>query len=916
MFLGPDKIRVKQKYIRRSNSGASYQKAVCMLLTIGCLLFSAVCRTEAAISRIDVEGLSSATREEFLDLLDLKEGTALDPQSVRRGIKRAFIKGSFEDIKVIEDDNDKTHVTVFVREKDFIKEISITGNEDISGHKIREIFLLKEGRIMRYDLLDEAVNSLKEYLAKMGFPEARVSASVTKSSTPYSAAIKLMIAEGRPLLINNLFVHGTDLTGLPDITGLIDVGRGDVYDQFAVSKEVGNIIKHYKGLGYLNPEVSCSWHNGTLELLVKEGRKLTIIFKGNEVFDSTELMREMPFLEAGDIRDDLIEDASKRVRSLYNKKGYLSAQASVIRADKGAEPDNTATLHFYIYEGSLFTVGRIDIAGISLSQKTLKEMISLKEHRVYNPEILPYDMDILKEFYLALGYLGAEVLEPEVTVTANVVDIKITIKEGARTFLDSIEINGARIIPEEVIRKAIALHKGAPYNEVDIADARYRLMERYLERGFMDIEVNIKRGLDVNRAGIIFEINEGAQTLFGKTIISGNESTKTKVLTRELTHKEARPFNYSLLTKERQKLYKLGLFTEVTIEPLEKYEGHRDVLLKVVEGNAGAVEVGAGYGDYEKYRGYLDISYKNLFGVNRYGSLRTEVSSLERRYMINYHEPWFLDTRIPFRVFLLREEKTEKNIDTKEISYRLRRHSITAGFEKRLSNEFKGELYYEFSLVSTFDVKPDVILTREDTGTIAISGIRPGIIYDTRDNPFDPRRGVLAGVTLKVASNYLFSETDFAKVVFNFNYYKELSRDFVMAFSFRGGSSQGFGSTRELPLVERFFLGGRNTVRGYAQDSLGPKGPDGTPTGGNAFLMTNLELRAAVGKNVGVVAFLDGGNVWVNTSDMRLSFKYTAGAGLRYSTPVGPLRIDYGRKLRRDEGESGGELHFSIGHAF
>lgn len=285
MLLGPDKIRVKQKYIRRSNSGASYQKAVCMLLTIGCLLFSAVCRTEAAISRIDVEGLSSATREEFLDLLDLKEGTALDPQSVRRGIKRAFIKGSFEDIKVIEDDNDKTHVTVFVREKDFIKEISITGNEYISGHKIREIFLLKEGRIMRYDLLDEAVNSLKEYLVKMGFSEAKVSASVNKTATPYLVALNLVMAEGRPLLINNLFVHGTDLTGLPDITGLIDVGRGDVYDQFAVSKEVGNIIKHYKRLGYLNSEVSYSWHNGTLELLVKEGRKLTVIFKGNEVFD-------------------------------------------------------------------------------------------------------------------------------------------------------------------------------------------------------------------------------------------------------------------------------------------------------------------------------------------------------------------------------------------------------------------------------------------------------------------------------------------------------------------------------------------------------------------------------------------------------------------------------------------------------
>lgn len=883
------------------------------LVTAWCLLFTAVCRTEAAINRIEVEGLSSVTREELLYLLDLKEGAALNPQSLRSGIKRAFIKGNFEDIKVVEDDEDKTRVTVFVLEKDFIKNISISGNEHLSGPKIKERFLLKEGLVMRYDLLDGAVNSLKEYLVNMGFPEVKVSAVVSKTSTPYSVSLKLRIDEGRPLIINNLFVQGA---ALPDITGQIEVGRGDVYDRFAVAREVENIVNHYKGLGYLNPEVSYSYHNGTLDLLIKEGRKLAVIFKGNEIFDAAELMREMPFFEAGELRDDLMEDASRRIRSLYRKRGYFSAQASVIKADNGAELDNTSTLHFYIYEGNLFKVGSIDIAGSSLSQRNLKEMLSLREHKAYNPETLPYDLDILKEFYLALGYLGAEVLEPEVTVKGNVVDIKITIKEGPQTLIEGIEINGAKTIPAEVLKKAIALPEGSPYNEVDLADARYRVMERYLERGFMDVEVHLKRELDAKRAKITFEINEGTQVFFGKTIISGNERTKTKVLTREFFHTEGMPFNYSLLIKERQKLYKLGLFTEVSIEPLEKHEGRRDVLLKIAEGNAGAVETGLGFGDYEKYRGYLDISYKNLFGVNRYGSVRAELSSLERRYMINYHEPWFLDNRIPFRVFLLREEKTEKNIDTKEIRYRLKRNSVTAGFEKRLSSEFKGELYYEFSLVSTFDVKPDVILTREDTGTIAISGIRPGIIYDTRDNPFDPRRGLLAGVTLKVASNYLFSETDFAKVVFNVNYYKELSKSLVMAFSFRGGTSQGFGSTRELPLVERFFLGGRNTVRGYAQDSLGPKGSDGTPTGGNAFLMTNLELRVAVGKNLGVVAFFDGGNVWVKTSDMRLSFKYTIGAGLRYSTPVGPLRIDYGRKLRRDEGESGGELHFSIGHAF
>jgi len=139
----------------------------------------------------------------------------------------------------------------------------------------------------------------------------------------------------------------------------------------------------------------------------------------------------------------------------------------------------------------------------------------------------------------------------------------------------------------------------------------------------------------------------------------------------------------------------------------------------------------------------------------------------------------------------------------------------------------------------------------------------------------------------------------------------------TLALSLRGGVAYGFGGTDELPLVERFFLGGRSTVRGYEQDTLGPKGADNNPTGGNAFLMGNLELRTAVGKGIGIVPFLDAGNVWVKPADFRISdIRYTAGLGLRYETPVGPLRIDYGVKLNKEERESRGAVHFSIGHAF
>ena len=138
----------------------------------------------------------------------------------------------------------------------------------------------------------------------------------------------------------------------------------------------------------------------------------------------------------------------------------------------------------------------------------------------------------------------------------------------------------------------------------------------------------------------------------------------------------------------------------------------------------------------------------------------------------------------------------------------------------------------------------------------------------------------------------------------------------VLACSLKGGAAYAFEGAKELPLIERFFLGGRTTVRGYSHDTLGPKGVNNNPTGGNAFALVDGEFRFDVGKGVGLVTFVDAGNVWKLINDSGTELKYTAGAGFRYNTPVGPVRLDYGRKLEKEEGLSSGEVHFSFGHAF
>lgn len=887
-----------------------------------CAFFSSLASAETSvrvIGKIAVEGIYSISKEELLDLLDLKVGGALDPLKLRAGIKRAFTKGIFDDIEVYADaggreqDIDEFSVRVMVKEKDIIGKISVAGNVYVSGREIKGHFMLKEDKVMRTDLLDKAVEAMEGFLSEKGFPEAVVSVSTVRTNKPNTVELTLTVDERKPLLIKKIVVHGAPEE---EIRGLISLREEDIYDRVAVNKEMEGISADYKHEGYLKPVVSYAFANGTLDLSIEKGKKLVVDFQGNEAFGQKRLMKVMPFFDAGEVRDDLIDEAVRRIESLYHGEGYVFAQAVPVLSGTEEKSPDIIELHFFVYEGEKVSVAAINFTGITLPEKNLKEILSLKEDAAYNPELLSSDAEVLREFYNALGYVNVDVKEPEVSIADNHAVIAFSIKEGSKTIVDSIEITGAKSLPIEELKRVAGIKSGNPYNEIDIADARYRLIDAYLEQGYGDVVVGVKIDLGKEGARIVFEIEEGERKLFGKTVVIGNRKTKIKVIEREALFKESAPLNYNLLAQERQKLYKLGLFRDVSIELLDIYDSKRDVHIHVVEGNAGAVEFGIGYGDFEKERGFVDISYRNLFGMNRQISFRLEHSSLENRYIVNYIEPWFFGKPTPFRAVLLGEEKTEKNIDTGEVEYRLRRQTVTVGFEKKLTKEIKGQLFYEFSLVNTFDVKPDVILTREDTGTLAISGIKPGIIYDTRDNPFDPRKGILAGLTVKVASAVLFSETDFAKMIFNGSLYHELSRTFVLAASFRFGLAQGFGSTRELPLVERLFLGGRDTVRGYAQDSLGPKGVNGSPTGGNAFMLTNFEMRTSLGKGIGLVNFVDAGNVWVRASDVDWSLKYTAGIGLRYSTPVGPLRVDYGYKLKRELGLSSGEIHFSIGHAF
>lgn len=866
------------------------------------------------IKSIDIQGLSRIREEELRDLITLEEGDVFDRQELAKGIQRAFRKNIFLDIIVYSEPVDGgIELTYVVNEVPLVKKIRIMGNRHISTKNILRRLVYTKGGEYRAALKDQARDLLLQHYRKKGFPEAHITISDSPADDKNRVSIVVDIAEGSPLVIRSLQVT-------EDVRSLIKTGEGDIFDQEDLDSDVERIRQYFRKKGYLKPVVGpYRYNNGTLELPVKTGPKIEIVFINNGSISTKTLRKAVPFLEEEDVSDEIIAEAVNRIRNLYRAKGYY--QASVAAA---VEQREDVKVTFLIQQGEKVILRDVTFEGMSIPRTAVMKILSLREGKPYNDDSLDENVQKLTDFYHGLGYIEMKVedISKSFDVGQKDIDLHFVLHEGPQIRLGAVSVEGNSIIRTNEIMQTVALNEGSPYNIIDINDARYRVLSLYAQKGFADAAVIVEKTIENNEAYVVFRITEHTPHIIGKIILQGNHKTKEKIIRREFAFEEGDIFNRDEIMKAKQQLYRLGIFSEVAITPLDSGERINgmpvdDILVSLKEGKAGSVEFGFGYGDFEQFRGMFDVNYKNLGGYDREAGFKMEISSILQRFVFRFREPWlFNQPHLPLKIFLVKEDRRAINLDTKEVLYKVDKIGFIASTEKAVTNRLTVGLDYEYSFTDTKDVEEGVILSKEDAGTLGISSISPSLYYDTRDDPFDPTTGSFQSVVVKIASNIILSEVGFVKPTFKSAWFFPVHQGIVFAFDVRGGAAFSLDDTKELPLIERYFLGGRTTVRGYEHDMLGPKGEDDLPTGGNVFALLNAEFRFALGKGLGLVTFVDGGNVWKTITDVNEDLKYTVGAGLRYKTPVGPVRIDYGHKLSRKEDESAGEVHFSFGHAF
>jgi outer membrane protein assembly factor BamA len=440
------------------------------------------CRAEGSevVQDVKVSGLHSISSDELLYLLDIQKGEPLDAVRVRTGIKRAFLKGIFDDIAVKTSGGEQTAVAVEVREKAIAGRIVVDGIYDMRDRTILELFGVKKGQRIGCDILDKGVVRLLKELGTLGFPRAVAAAEAERVEGGPEAVIRLTVHTGDPEVVRELSVTGVG----QEIRRMMRTAPGMVLDRNRLKRDIERIRAYYKKRHYFNPSVRETFSEGRLTISVDPGDRLEISFDGNSAISDKNLSKALPFFEAEDFGEDIVEEAVQKLLALYHARGYPFAQAvPVLASDK----KNVISLRFFIYEGAEVDVGTIAFSGSSIEENRLKEILMLKEGEKYNPELPDSDRESLQEFYQALGYLEAEVREFETSYDPadNEMNISVDIQEGRRTEVAEIRFEGVSSVYTDEMANVIGIKAGDAYNEVDVSGARYRVLEFYGSRGFL-----------------------------------------------------------------------------------------------------------------------------------------------------------------------------------------------------------------------------------------------------------------------------------------------------------------------------------------------------------------------------------------------------------------------------------------------
>lgn len=892
-------------------------------------------------------GLKIAT---FQRLIAQKTGEPLDPAKVAQTLKELYATGRFRTLRADVEESRDGVVLVLVGDATFFLGTVQVDNAPkvLSSRALENATGLRVGEPISAEELAKATQHIKEMLTENAYYEAQVEHRLTPDADNQVAAVTFSIAAGPPARLRQVEFEGQ--TGAPS-ERLAAIARWRLGTQLtAAGLERGRskIADLYVKQGHLQARVSVVGRNPdprdnteALTVQVEVGPLIRVHVRGAEI-SARKLRQLLPLYRDGQTDDLALESGQRKLEDYLQRQGYFHAS---VKWQRDTRPDPPAV-------DVTYTVDRgtqedfIDFAlhgDRSVPKEELLAVISLqprdfpRQRGVFSSDLLDHDVRALTAVYQARGYLDVRVrpkLDDNYNNQPNSLFVTFNIEEGPLTHVGRLQIRGVEPEVQGDLEALLSAKPGRPYSPAQVDADRDSILTYFADRGYNQAKVvwSASSPSPAHEVDLQYEIGPGMQQKIQGIVLVGNEHTRAGLVQGRLTIAPGQWLSEGQLLESQRRLYDLGLFNQVQIVPEDpaKPEREETVLVSMEEARRWTLGYGFGMdiqalsnaqpqGQYQASpRVSLEVTRINVAGRDQTFSFRARYSDVEKGGSASYSIPHVLD--IP-DLDLTLSALAGQYRDV--LTFNSEREEVAATLLKRYSaaSSLQGQYSFRNVAVSNLQISEQAIpLFSQPVHVAAV-----GLLYanDHRDNPIDAAKGSFSSAGGSVAWQYLGSETNFVRAGGQNSTYYRLNPHVVFARNTRLGLETPFGPllpttvtgpdgqpatvlAREIPLPERYFMGGPESHRGFTFNQAGPRDPNtGYPIGGQALFLNSVELRFPLRKNkYGLVLFDDVGNVFSRAGTMRL-LKFSqnsptdldymvnaTGLGVRYNTPVGPLRID------------------------
>lgn len=726
--------------------------------------------------------------------------------------------------------------------------------------------------------------------------------------------------------IDSIRVQGNRRVESEAILAVVESRKGESLDYDRLDRDLRAIFS----MGYFT-DVAIQTEDGPKGTLVifnvtEKPSIGSITFKGNKKIKTDDLSKEVGIKLYSIFNPADVRQSVNRLRDLYRQKGYYGVEIKERIEDL---PGNEVAVIYDIAEGEKYRIARIEFEGnTQFDSRTLRKQMETSQKGIFSfitgsgvldEKKLETDLQRIVVFYNNQGYIRAKAGDPRITRRDDG-DLMITIQivEGERYTVNQVTVEGDLIEPEEALLKKILIKKEKYFSREVLRRDVLALRSIYSNQGYAYAEVgpNVREDDKNHQVDIVFRITSGEKARFERINIYGNSVTRDHVIRRELEIIEGEYFSGIGLSNSTANLQRLGFFEDLEVQTKK---GSQDDLMvvdiNVKERPTGSFSIGAGYSGYEGATGIIQVSQSNLFGRGQRLAATAKISTKAAEYDIRFTEPWFLGRRLSAGIDIYNWDRDFEDYsrDSKGFAFRFRK---PLGLDRYTWATAR----YQYDDSNIYNVLPTAPLSLQlDQGVTVTSSITLGLERDSRDKLWNTSRGSENTVTLEYAGGVLGGDAYFNRYEVKSAWYLPLPLESVFMIQGRLGYVQKReGGT--LPDFQKYRIGGINTVRGYDWYRITVTDPaTGQDLGGEKMMVYNVELRFPLIKDQGVfgVVFFDAGNVFgeddnFNFSDIRMS----AGPGLRWYSPLGPIRIEYGFVLNPRPGEPSGNVEFSIGGFF